>query len=155
MIITKNINGYDYEFEVTENYLIGKKIEGKYPGYNIRQETNGYLTKIFLKSTDFYSTKEEKLIGALIYKPEIDNILLYKNINPEEHIHIKSSSFGINNEIMKNLRTSDKILIQVGKEKYFISVSKAMKVGQYLHFNQYELQLFIPIKEFRKIVKKD
>lgn len=155
MIITKNINGYDYEFEVTENYLVGKKIEGKYPGYNIRQETSGYLTKIFLKSTDFYSAKEEKLIGTLIYKPEIDNILLYKNINPEEHIHIKSSSFGINNEIIKNLRTSDKILIQVGQEKYFISVSKAMKVGQYLHFNQYELQLFIPIKEFRKIVKKD
>lgn len=151
MIIEKEINGYTYEIEVPENALIAKKIIGIYKGYVISQHTEGYNTQLFLHDINFPNQNEKKLIGTLIYKPEYERVILYKHINPQEHIHIKSQSFGINNEIIKNLRTSDYIIIDDSTNMYKISVGNALKKGQYLHFNAYELQLFIPIENFKKI----
>ena len=151
MKIIKEHNGYEYEIEVPDNAIIAKKVVGNYIGYKITQSTEGYTTKLFLQNEGFFEGKEKKCIGTLIYKPETDKVILYKKIDPKEHIHIKSSSFGINNEIIKNLRTSDTILIDDTKNLYSISVAKALKVGQYLHFTKFELQLFIPIDQFKKI----
>lgn len=151
MIVTKMINGYEYEIEVPENAIIAKKIIGKYAGFEITQHTEGYTSELYLHNTGYFESKEKKLIATLIYKPNIERVILYKHINPQEHIHIKSNSFGINNEIIKNLRTSDYIIIDDGSNKYKISVGNAIKKGQYLHFTKYELQLFIPIENFKKI----
>lgn len=150
MLIEKEINGHIYEFEVPDNQLVAKKIAGTYTGYQLTQETEGYLSNIFMQED---CSKEVKKIGTLIYKPEHEKLTLYKHINPAEHLHLKTNSFGINNEIMKNLRASDRIVINDEKNKYQISVYKALKVGQYLHFSAFELQFFIPVKEF-KILEK-
>ena len=148
MQIKKVINGYEYEFEVPDNMIIAKSICKSYLGYKIEQKTEGYHTQLFMIAS---GQKDKKLIGTLIYNPKTENIILYKHINPQEHIHIKSKSFGINNEIIKNLRTSDKIVIDDGKDKYTISVANALKKGQYLHFTAFELQLFVPIENFKKL----
>ena len=148
MQIKKIINGYEYEFEVSDNIILAKSICKNYLGYKIEQKTEGYHTQLFMIEA---GQKDKKLIGTLIYNPKTENIILYKHINPQEHIHIKSKSFGINNEIIKNLRTSDKIVIDDGKDKYTISVANALKKGQYLHFTAFELQLFVPIENFKKL----
>ena len=151
MQITKIINGYEYEFEVPDNMILAKKIIGDYKGYKITQKTEGYLTELFLQEVGYFTKKETKRIGTLIYKPDTQKVMLYKKINPTEHVHIKSKSFGINNEIIRNMRASDYIVIDDGQKKYTISVGNALKKGQYMHFKTYELQLFIPIENFKKI----
>lgn len=151
MKIIKEYNGYEYEIEVPDNAIIAKKVVGNYIGYKITQSTEGYTTKLFLQNEGFFEDKDKKCIGTLIYRPETDKVVLFKKINPDEHIHIKTNSFGINNEIIKNLRTSDYIVVDDNKNTYCISVAKALKVGQYLHFTKFELQLFIPIDKFKKI----
>lgn len=151
MEITKTINGHEYTFEVPQNWIVAEEIKGNYDGYKLTHETNCYCSKIYKQNTNFFDDKEIKNIGTLIYNPETERITLYKHVNDEEHRFEKGLAYGINNEIIKHLRTFDKILIENKTNKFVISVAKALKVGQYLHFNKYELQLFIPISEFKQI----
>lgn len=151
MQITKNIKGIEYTFEVPQNWMVAEEIKGNYDGYKLTHDTNCYCSKIYKTNTSFYEDKKVKNIGTLIFNPETERITLYKYVNDEEHKFLKSQSYGINNEIIKHLRTFDKIIIENNKSKYLISVSKALKVGQYLHFDKYELQLFIPISEFKQL----
>lgn len=153
MLVKKEINGHIYEFELLDNAIIANKIKGRYLGYNLTQFTEGCVSKIYMQETGCMSSGKKKCIGTLIYNQDKEKITLYKNVNPKEHLHIKSNSYGVNSEIIKNLRTSDGIIIDDKKNKYYISVAKALKVGQYLHFNAYELQLFIPIEQFKILSK--
>lgn len=154
MQITKNINGHDYTFEVPENYIVAEEISGTYDGYKLTQETCCYCSRIFKKETSEFSGKEVKHIGTLIYNPDSSKITLHKFVDDAEHKFIKGQSYGINNEIIKRLRTFDRILIENKKNYFEIPVAKALKIGNYLHFDKYELQLFIPIEEFKIIEKR-
>lgn len=150
MQITKEINGHEYTFEVTQNWLAAHDIAKCYDGYKIFHCTSCYCSKLYLQNTSvFEENKEPKLIGTLIYNPDTERMILYKKVSDEEHKFIKGQSYGINNEIIKHLRTFDKIIIDNSSNRFEISVAKAIKVGEYLHFNKYELQLFIPIEEFK------
>ena len=151
MQIKKTIKGIEYTFEVPLNMIIAQDIAKSYDGYRIEQETNCYTSNLYKVNTSVFLPKERKLIGRLLYNPNYDYITLYKFVNDDIHKFLKSDAYGINNEIIKHLRTCDKIMIRSKDNKYTISVAKALKVGQYLHFDKYELQLFIPIKEFKKI----
>ena len=48
MKVTKVINGYEYEFEVSDNMIIAKSICKSYLGYKIDQNTEGYHTQLFM-----------------------------------------------------------------------------------------------------------
>jgi len=151
MQITKEINGREYTFEVPQNHIIAKDIAKSYDGYRIEFTTDCYTSKLFMVNTSAFLPKERKLIGTLRYNPETEIVTLVKFVDDEIHKFLKMESYGINNEIIKHLRPCDQILIVAGKAKFKISVNKAIKVGQYLHFNKYELQLFIPISEFKNL----
>lgn len=152
MRITKKINGIEYEFEIPLNHIIAKDIARSYDGYRIEQISECYSSFLYKVNTSAFLPKERKLIGRLKYNPSTDNITLIKFVDDNIHKFLKAEAYGINNEIIKHLRPCDKILINANKTKYIISIAKALKVGQYLHFDKYELQLFVPIKEFQ-IVK--
>lgn len=154
MEIKKIINGHEYTFEVPQNFIVAEEIKGNYDGYKIIHETNCYSSTLYKANTNFYEKKKMQNIGILVFNPETEKITLHKFVNDAEHKFLKSQSYGINNEIIKHLRTFDNIIIHNKKDKFFISVSKALKVGQYLHFDKYELQLFIPISEFTILKKK-
>lgn len=149
MEVVRIVNGHEYTFVVMPNWMVAEEIKGNYDGYKIEQETSCYKSVLYKINTGAFKTKERKNIGTLICNPETEQITLYKFVNDEEHRFKSGQMYGINNEIIKHLRTYDRILIE-NKTNYFeISVAKAMKVGQYLHFDKYELQLFIPISEFK------
>ena len=48
MQIKKVINGYEYEFEVSDNMIIAKSICKNYLGYKIEPKTEGYHTQLFM-----------------------------------------------------------------------------------------------------------
>lgn len=154
MQITKEVNGHEYTFEVPENWIIAEEIKGNYDGYKIIQETSCYCSKLFRVNTSAFLEKEVKQIGMLCYNPDTEKVTLFKFVNDEEHRFEKGQMYGINNEIIKHMRTFDRIVIENKTHKFEISVAKAVKVGQYLHFDKYELQLFIPIDEFKTTEKK-
>lgn len=151
MQITKEINGMEYTFEVPLNHIVATDIAKSYDGYRIEHNTECYISKLFKVNTSAFLPKERKLIGTLKCNPETEIITLIKYVDDDVHKFLKTEAYGINNEIIKHLRPCDKILIVAGKSKFTISVSKALKVGQYLHFSKYELQLFIPISEFKQL----
>ena len=154
MQVIREINGHQYEFEVPENWIIAEEMKGVYNGYKLSHETSCYSSKIYKTNTSEFSDKETKNIGTLLFNPDTERITLYKFVNDEIHRFETGDAYGVNNEIIKRLRTFDRILIE-NKTNYFeISVAKAVKVGQYLHFDKYELQLFIPISEFKVKDKK-
>lgn len=142
-----NIDGYN--FVIPPNYIAGKEIAGIYDGYKLQVEIDCYTTKIYRLEAGFFKTPERKLIGTLIYNPETSQMTLYKFVEMDKHHFIKGDEFGICNDIIKHLRSSDKIFISNGKQNYYISVSKALKVGEYKHFKDAELQLFIKLDDFK------
>lgn len=149
MQIVKVIKGIKYTIEVPFNQEIAHSMAQSYNGYRIEAITEAYSTKLYKVNTSAFLPKETKLIGSLVYDTETDTITLYKYVDNNIHKFLKADSYGINNEIISRLRAKDKILISDGKTNYKISVRKALSVGQYLQFDKYEKQLFIPISEFK------
>lgn len=155
MKIKRTINGHEYTFEVYQNWIIAQElVNQKYAGYQLKEKTNNNVTCIYKVNSKFFEKNIPKEIGKLICDIDTNRITLYKFVNLDKHYFLKSDSFGINNDILKHLRPSDYIVIETSKkEVYSISVQKALKVGQYLHFQEYELQLFVPITSFKKCKK--
>ena len=143
-------DGIEYTYEVPFNQEIGQSIAQSYYGYRIEAETTAYSTKLYKVNTSAFLPKERKLIGTLVYDYEKDWLTLYKHVNNDINKFIKAESYGINNEIIGKMRSSDKIIIEDGKFLYSISVRKALTVGKYMQFDKYEKQLFVPISEFKQ-----
>ncbi len=82
---------------------------------------------------------------------------LYKNCTHEKQVQ-KTNAWGISDEIIMFLKANQKasekevsiILTDQKKKKYEITLEKALEVGQYFQFKEFEKQLFIPIKDFSK-----
>lgn len=154
MQITKVINGHEYTFEVPQNAITAKEICRSYDGYKIECEISCNTTWFYKINTGFTVDKTPKMIGQLSYNPETERMTLYKFVDDEKHRFEASVSYGINNEIIKHMRVFDRIVISNKTNRFEISVAKAIKVGQYLHFDKYELQLFVPISEFKMFERK-
>lgn len=149
MRITKEIHGCKYEIEIPFNQEVAKSMEQNYYGYKIVSKTAAYSTKLYKVNTSAFLPNETKLIGTLVYDIDGDILTLYKFVDMNIHKHIKSDSFGVNNEVISRLRPRDCILISDGERNYKMSVRKALTVGKYMQFDRYEKQLFIPISEFQ------
>ena len=141
------INGY--EFFVPYNEIIARQIDYTGLDYTLKHKTNCYCTEIYKLWAG-----EKKMIGKLIFNPDTNKLVLHKFIKSDKHEMRKTSEFGINEKIFKNLRVCDMIVFHVDKVCYTITVSKALKVGNYKNFKgsyNSELQYFIPIEDLKKL----
>ena len=131
------------------NDIIGCQIDYTGLDYRLRHITDCYCTEIYKLWAD-----EKKMIGKLVFNPDTNKLILHKFIKYDKHEMQKTSEFGINEKIFKNLRVCDLIVFHVDKVCYTITVSKALKVGNYKNFKgsyNNELQYFIPIEELKKL----
>ena len=151
-MVAVNRNGYIYE--IGRNEIVADAIAGNKGGYKLGHYTDGYVSKIFFKSNNFFHSKEPKNIGELIYDYEKDIITYRKYINQAKHEFHRTESIGLNWDVISNLCPKDKIVIIETSDKKritrTISVSKALKFQDFKYFKNlgYEKQLFIPKEEF-------
>ena len=145
------INGYS--FLNPYNNIIASKIDYDGNDYKIKHKTECYSTEIYK-----IMGAEKKMIGKLNYNPDTNKLVLHKFINMDKHLFKKTSEFGINEKIFKNLRVCDIICFHINNVCYTINVSKAVKVGNYKNFknsyNSQDLQFFIPIEKLKEIKKE-
>ena len=143
---TEIINGY--EFFVPYNEIIARQIDYECNDYKIKHKTDCYCSEIYK-----LFGKEKKMIGKLVFNPDNNKLVLHKFINLEKHEMRKTSEFGINERIFKNLRICDSIVFHLKNVCYTITVSKALKVGNYKNFKgsyNSELQFFVKIDDLTK-----
>ena len=108
-----------------------------------------------------YLKKEQRLIGCIetINKNGKDLIIYYKDIDAEKHIFRKSCSIGFNECILRiidldyfivnvEFKQFDKfITLKISKDEFQkYKLEKDNKI--YLHFPEFETQIFVPIKNF-------
>lgn len=159
MKIIRKINNIDYELAVGRNCEIGKQLEKDYDGYSLQHSYDGYVSTIFFKSRSFFGS-QTKNIGKLFYDHDTD-VVTYKKygFNKENHEFKTTKSIGFNWDIISNLKAKDIVQIESKEENntilYTISVSKILKYQDFKYFKSlgYEKQIFVPICEFKKIVK--
>lgn len=147
---TEIINGY--EFFIPYNEIIARQIDYSGYDYSIKHKTECYCSEIYK-----IFGKEKKMIGKLCFNSDTNKLILHKFIKSDKHEMHKTSEFGINEKIFKNLRVCDMIVFHIDKVCYTITVSKALKVGNYKNFKgsyNSELQYFIPIEELKKLQER-
>lgn len=148
------INGIEYIFEVTENFMFAQEVcKQEFNGYKIKHETSCY-------TTNFYKVfgNERKHIGLLEYCQNNGKFYLWKFIKTQKHTYINGQEYAVNRSIIAKMRPDDYIYFIVdGSKTYKIRVEKALKVGNCKNFTysgyNSELQLFIPISELTEVKK--
>lgn len=135
------------------NDIIGQQIDYMGLDYRLAHKTDCYCTEIYKLWAN-----EKKMIGKLVFNHDTNKLILHKFIKTEKHEMHKTSEFGINEKIFKNLRVCDLIVFHIDKVCYTITVSKALKVGNYKNFkgsyNSEDLQFFINIEHLKKLEER-
>lgn len=73
----------------------------------------------------------------------------FKHINKKYHILRKTNSVGFNYEVISKLKDDDELWINIDKlSTKYITVAQAKKHGHIMRFNNFELQLFVPLEKF-------
>lgn len=160
MRIVKVVNGIEYVFDVGRNYEIGEQIKGDKDGYSLIHQFDGFNSTIFFKSRRFFDS-EQKNIGILLYDHTSD-IVTYKKYGFKKEIHEfkTAEAFGLNWDIVSNLKAKDRVVIEEKADNkkilYLISVSKLLRFQNFRYFKSdgFEKQIFIPVCEFRRIETK-
>jgi len=153
----KIINGYEYEMHGYPNALLAYNITRLYDGYFLKTEVKDNVTNIFWQSGNYFKRKL-KFIGKVVYDLSTDTMTYIKyGFKQELHEFHKDNSFGLNWDVIRELRAKDYIRIEEpttkpkGKNIYTISVSKLLSDKKFRHFKTegYEKQIFVPKENFK------
>ena len=153
----KIINGYEYCVYGYPNALLAQNITRLYDGYFLKTEVKDNVTNIFWQSGNYFKPKL-KYIGKVVYDLSSDTMTYIKyGFKQELHEFHKDNSFGLNWDVIRELRAKDYVRIEEptikprGKNIYTISVSKLLEHKTFRHFKAegYEKQVFVPIEDFK------
>ena len=153
----ETINGCQYECYGYPNALLAKNITKLYDGYFLKTEVKDNVTNIFWRSSHYFKPRL-KFIGKVVYDIASDTMTYIKyGFKPELHEFHKDSSFGLNWDVIRELRAKDYIQIEEptikpkGKNIYSISVNKLLSDKTFRHFKAegYEKQVFVPRENFK------
>jgi hypothetical protein len=93
-------------------------------------------------------------------KGEVVNDLIYHTKrNKKKHFHRKSKSWGLSNAVVNDLMDDGVRIIVIeetsNKNYYCVSIDKFFEKSFYLQFDGYELQRFLPEKDWAKTKARD